>query len=385
MTISTEPTRLSYNGDGATTAFAITWRYFEKSHIVATLRSSTGVETVQVLDTDYTLTAPAATGTLTMTTAPATGETLIIEIDVPNTQPTSLPLAGALPSDSIEEELDKAAQRDSQLEGLFNRCISVPTSDSSASLTLPNDSSRANKALTFDASGNPEVTAFSSSSDIAFALIDMQVFTADGTWSKPTGTMVVEVFVVGGGGGGGSAAATSASQVSVGAGGGGGGGSYKVISSGIGSTESVFIGLGGAGGTSGGAGNNGASSSFGAHATALGGSGGSGGTAATPPAISSTSGAGGTAINGDINLTGQPGGDGIGVSTGLVIAGSGGSPGIQLFSNTVKPITASTSNVSARSSGHYGNGGRGNANTASQSAFPASNGSPGIIIVKSYG
>lgn len=38
MTISTEAVALSYAGDDATTAFPITWKYFAKSHVVATLR-----------------------------------------------------------------------------------------------------------------------------------------------------------------------------------------------------------------------------------------------------------------------------------------------------------------------------------------------------------
>ena len=76
MTISTEPVPLPYNGDGSTTAFPITWKYFAKSHVVATLRAS-GVETLWVLDTDYTLTAAGveAGGTLTATTPPAPAST----------------------------------------------------------------------------------------------------------------------------------------------------------------------------------------------------------------------------------------------------------------------------------------------------------------------
>lgn len=171
MTISTEPTRLSYNGDDSTTAFAITWRYFEKSHIVATLRSSAGVETVQVLDTDYTLTAPAATGTLTMTTAPATGETLVIELDVPNTQTSSLPLAGALPSTAIEDELDKAALRDAQLQLLLNRCLIVPTSDTQtgSSLQIPIEDDRKGLYLAFDATTGAPIAGANVATSVASA------------------------------------------------------------------------------------------------------------------------------------------------------------------------------------------------------------------------
>src|SRR5688500_15389028 len=98
MTVSTAPTPLSYSGDDSTTAFPITWKYNAKSHVVATLRSSAGTETTWVLTTNYTLTDPGASGTLTAVVAPATGETLVITLEPPNTQSSSFPLGGDFPS-----------------------------------------------------------------------------------------------------------------------------------------------------------------------------------------------------------------------------------------------------------------------------------------------
>lgn len=169
MTISTEPAPLSYSGDDSTTAFPITWKYFAKSHVVATLRSSAGVETLWVLNTDYTLTAAGveAGGTLTATTAPASGTTLVITLDPPNTQDKSLPLGGAFPSTSVEDALDVAAQRDARLEALFNRTLRVPKTDtqSDTELELPIDSDRASKFLAFDGDGSP-IAAVGTSADL---------------------------------------------------------------------------------------------------------------------------------------------------------------------------------------------------------------------------
>ena len=159
MTISTEHTPLSYNGDGSTVNFAITWKYFAKSHVVATLRSAAGVETVWALTTNYTLTAAGveAGGTLTAVVAPATGEKLVITLEPPNTQDASLPLGGAFPSPSVEDGLDLSAQRDSRLKNLLNRTFRVPVTDtqSGSNLEFPIDSSRASKYLSFDANGKP--------------------------------------------------------------------------------------------------------------------------------------------------------------------------------------------------------------------------------------
>jgi len=161
MTNTTEATPLSYDGDDSTDDFAVSWKYFLKSHIVATLRDSAGAETVQVLDTDYTLTAPGDSGTLSMTTPPATGETLVITLEPPNTQLSDIPSGGAFPASTVEDALDLASQRDSSIEALFDRALRVPKTDgrSAANLELPIDSDRASNFLSFDANGDPIASA----------------------------------------------------------------------------------------------------------------------------------------------------------------------------------------------------------------------------------
>lgn len=159
MTISTEPAPLSYNGDDVTVAFAITWKFFAKSDVVATLRNSVGGETVWILATDYTLTDAGvdAGGTLTATTAPATGEKLVLTLEPPNTQDKSLPLGGPFPSPNVEDALDEAAQRDSKMQEVLDRTLRVPKTDSQSgsSLEIPIDSLRASKSFQFDSSGKP--------------------------------------------------------------------------------------------------------------------------------------------------------------------------------------------------------------------------------------
>ncbi len=104
------------------------------------------------------------------------------------------------------------------------------------------------------------------------SLYDYQVFTSNGTWTKPSGvgsTQLVIVQVWGGGGAGGGATTGSNGT------GGGGGGAYlegKFRVSDLSSTEAVTVGAAVAGGT--GLGTNGNSSSFGTHLVAYGGGGG---------------------------------------------------------------------------------------------------------------
>lgn len=162
MTISTPALPLSYAGNDSTTMFAVTWVYILKSHVVATLRQVSGAEVVQTLGVDYTLSAAGGTGTLTMTTAPATGETLVITSEPPNTQETDIPLGGTFPAKSVEDMGDVASQVSQKIENLINRSIIVPKTDSrsGSELEIPNETDRADRFLSFDSTGKP-VTSIS--------------------------------------------------------------------------------------------------------------------------------------------------------------------------------------------------------------------------------
>lgn len=106
----------------------------------------------------------------------------------------------------------------------------------------------------------------------AATIADVQIFTSNQTWNKPTGAKFVNIQLLGGGGGGGSGRKDSTSGVNAYGGGGGGGGSWiniNVPASVLAATESVVVGAGGAGAsavstdvTSGSAGTDGGTTSF---------------------------------------------------------------------------------------------------------------------------
>jgi hypothetical protein len=116
MTVSTETASVSYSGNDSTTEFTVTFPFLANADIKATLRDSAGDETVWVETTDYTLTgAGGATGTLTATTAPATGETLTIERNMTFTQETDYVANDPFPAESHETALDKLTMISQQL------------------------------------------------------------------------------------------------------------------------------------------------------------------------------------------------------------------------------------------------------------------------------
>lgn len=160
MTLASATTKVSYAGNGSTASFSVTFVYWDNTDIEVILRSSAGVETTWVLNTQYTLSGGGgSTGTLTVDTSPtdytpASGETLVIRSKRADTQGTALPLGGAFPSTNVEQAIDQIVRMVQQKEELLGRTLSVPKTDTATDLELPIDSERASKFAAFDASGN---------------------------------------------------------------------------------------------------------------------------------------------------------------------------------------------------------------------------------------
>ena len=122
MTVTTTATRTSTAGDGAVTVFSFPYLFFSNNDLQVTLVvDSTGVETVQTITTHYTVVGAgvAAGGTVTMGTAPASGETLLISRVEQFTQGLDLVENDPFPSALVEQQLDTltmlAQQTDTQV------------------------------------------------------------------------------------------------------------------------------------------------------------------------------------------------------------------------------------------------------------------------------
>lgn len=112
MTVSSTATRrVQYNGNGVTTAFAVPFVFFDSSDLkVYKTVVLTGVETLQVLTTNYTVSGGgtvAATGTVTMTTAPATGTVITILSSISPTQPDEFSNTNQFDGDVLTKAFDR--------------------------------------------------------------------------------------------------------------------------------------------------------------------------------------------------------------------------------------------------------------------------------------
>ena len=136
MTIpASMPVRATYTGDGATVNFPIPFKYFANNDGTKQVKvyladSDGGNQTELTENTDFTMTAAgAATGTLTMTTAPATGKRITVVYAIPIEQVTDWQEFGRLPSESIEDAADKLTAILKQQKEVLDRCVKVEISD----------------------------------------------------------------------------------------------------------------------------------------------------------------------------------------------------------------------------------------------------------------
>jgi len=154
MTVSVTTRRISYTGDGSTTAFAIPWYFLLNAHIkVITRVIATGVETTKTLTTDYTLTGAGNTagGTLTMLSAPASTVSVVITRNVPYTQLVDYVTGEAAASQSTEDALDKLTMICLMQADMIERSARLSEGAAVIDLTMP--LSTANYVLAFNSGG----------------------------------------------------------------------------------------------------------------------------------------------------------------------------------------------------------------------------------------
>lgn len=120
MTISTTYAPVQYTGNAVTTAFAFPYPFFDNTDLLIYLD---GV----LQASGYTVTGGSgASGTVTFSSAPASGVIVTLAMSLPYTQLDNYVENQAFPADTLERGLDKAAIRDQQLNNRLNRSLVFP-------------------------------------------------------------------------------------------------------------------------------------------------------------------------------------------------------------------------------------------------------------------
>lgn len=214
------------------------------------------------------------------------------------------------------------------------------------------------------------------SGDVGTLSPTVQVITASGTWTRPSGCRRIHYRGCAGGGSGGGASGV-ASQVGAASGGAAGGEFEGWLDVTAVATIAVTIGAGGTAPTAGANnGNAGGNTQFAAYATANGGTGGNAQAAGTALGVTAPV-AGGTTTGADARRDGAPSAGGIRLSGTVGMSGSGASGS---FGSGGRGLTAAGAGVAG--SGH-GSGGGGALSTAAVNQTGGA-GAPGVVIVEEF-
>jgi len=210
--------------------------------------------------------------------------------------------------------------------------------------------------------------------------VNLQLFTATGTYTPSAGILYAIAECIGGGGGGGGAIGGATSMT---AGGGGGAGSYsrvRLTAAQIGASLAVTIPAAAAGGATG---NNDGANGGDVTVTTLcvgkAGTGGGGGN------FAGTGGPGGIAGTGDLTTTGQPGQNGTGASI-TTVTGNTALGGATQWGGPPGPSVVSGVAISGAAAGatSYGAGGNGGATDGTASTAAGGNGAKGVVLVTEF-
>ncbi len=217
-------------------------------------------------------------------------------------------------------------------------------------------------------------SSLSSNSSAAITQVNMQKFTATGTYTPTSGMKYCIIECWGSGGGASGCPSASVGGIQFGSGGGAGSYSRKISTAAtIGASQAITVGAAGGGGAAGtNNGTAGGAVSLGSICVANGGAGG---------VASNAGGLGGTAGTGDITATGEPGVGAWGASINTVVAytcGKGGSALVGGGGNVT--VAAGTGNAGTGN----GSGGGGGLSTNGGAAAAGGAGTVGMVFVTEF-
>ena len=176
MTVSSSTAKVSYSANGTAHSFAYTFKIFADADLTVVVRSATGAETTQTLNTHYIVTnAGNSSGgnvlfkynTGTSSDAhysssnhrPANGTTVVIKRVLTKTQTTDYVENDSFPAESHESALDRLTFITQGMQEELDRALKLSVTNTMTSTEFTNSATdRASKILAFDSSGEISVT-----------------------------------------------------------------------------------------------------------------------------------------------------------------------------------------------------------------------------------
>lgn len=154
MTISSTTFQSKTSGDGNATEFNVPFPFHDEADVEVYIQDdTTEANTLQVLDTDYTVDISGQK--ITFTSAPASGKTVIISVGLDLKQEYDLSAVESLAGLNMEEALDRLLLMIQMLQMQINHCVRLShLSTGTADAITDSASDRADKYLGFDGSGD---------------------------------------------------------------------------------------------------------------------------------------------------------------------------------------------------------------------------------------
>ena len=166
MTISTADLREEYTAASGQTVFSFNFRIFETTDItVYQTASGSAYDDSLNITTAYTVSMNADQsaspgGSITLTSGATLGDKITIVSNIPETRTTDFQVGGEFSADVVDNEYDRVVSLAKQAGAKSSRAMLAPESEQNAgALQLPDSLTRSNKVLSFDASGNPDLTS----------------------------------------------------------------------------------------------------------------------------------------------------------------------------------------------------------------------------------
>lgn len=163
MTISSTTNRVTFNGNGVSTSYDVSFPFHNQIDLVVlSTVILTGVQTTKVITTHYTIGGvPDAQGhysnggTVDFLVAPASTERITIYRDAEAVQGLDLVANDDLPAEATEAQFDYLTMLIQRVKDQINRTLQQPEGDAATVSRLPAKVERASLYLAFDANGDP--------------------------------------------------------------------------------------------------------------------------------------------------------------------------------------------------------------------------------------
>lgn len=137
MTVPSDSARSGpYSGNGVNKVFGFDFKILHASHLRVIRRAANGAPNVLTMGVDYSITGVGnpAGGSVTLTVAPAAGQTITLLRNVPFVQETDLENQGAYYAETVERAFDLVAMRDQQMREELDRAVKIPENEDPAVL-----------------------------------------------------------------------------------------------------------------------------------------------------------------------------------------------------------------------------------------------------------